>query len=112
MQTLSQLQASTEYIQLQVVATQLDGSPYNPTSDPVSIAWVPVTSPPGSIDPANAEWNTASWTTDASGNYWAGILVGPANGGVNLAVGSYVGVVRVTDDPAVPVRAGCYLTVV
>ncbi len=111
--TLTQLAASTEPIQLQVVATA-NGAPYSPASDPVSIAFVPVTSPPGSPDPTSMEWNTASWETDPGNppTYWATILVGPLNGGVNLAVGSYQVVVKVTDDPAVPVKAGAYLTIV
>jgi hypothetical protein len=110
--TLTQLQESTEFIQLQVVAQKLDGTPYNPTSDPVAIAFQPVTSPPGSPDPAPGAFNAATWTTDTAGNYWAGILVGPLNGGVSLAVGSYLVVVRVTDSPAVPVKPGAYLVVV
>jgi hypothetical protein len=110
--TLSQLATSTEYIQLQVVATQLNGAAYNPSSDPVYIAFVPITSPPSSPDPTSGEYNTAFWTTDTSGLFWAGILVGPLNGGVSLAAGSYLVCVKVTDDPAVPVKTGAYLTVV
>ena len=111
MLTLSQLATSTEYIQLQVVTTQLNGTAYNPTSDPVYIAFVPVTSPPSSPDPTSGEWNTAAWVTDTSGNYWAGILVGPLNGEVNLAVGSYLVVLKVTDSPAVPVKQAAYLMI-
>lgn len=107
--TLTQLAESTEPIQLQVVA---NGVSYAPTSDPVSIAFVPVTSPPSSPDPTSGEWNTATWQTDPGPTYWASILVGPLNGGVNLAVGSYLVVLRVTDSPAVPVKAAAYLTIV
>jgi len=109
--TLSQLAESTEFIQFQVTATNLDGAAYNPTGDSVAVAFVPVTSPASPVDPTDAEWNTASWTTDLNGNYWAGILVGPENGGVNLGAGNYIGVVRVTDNPAIPVRPGCYLII-
>lgn len=108
--TLSQLAVSTEPIQIQIAATA-NGQPYTPTSDPVSIAFVPVTSPPSSPDPTSGEWNTAYWETDAGPTYWASILVGPLNGGIPLAVGSYVVVVKVTDSPAVPVRQGCYLQI-
>ena len=111
MVTLTQLAVSTEPIQLQVVATA-DGAPYNPTADPVAVAFVPVASPPASPDPTSGEWNTASWETDPGGTYWASILVGPLNGGVALAAGSYLCVVKVTDSPAVPVKAGAYLTIV
>ena len=109
--TLSQLATSTEYIQLQVVTTQLDGTTYNPTSDPVYVAFLPITSPASSPDPSSGEYNTAFWTTDTSGNYWAGILVGPLNGGINLAAGSYQVCLKVTDSPAVPVKQAAYLVI-
>jgi len=111
--TLTQLAASTEPVQFRVQAIY-DGAAYDPTSDPVSVAFVPVTSPPTSPDPTSGEWNTASWETDAGNppTYWASILVGPANGGVNLAAGSYICVIKVTDNPAVPVKTGAYLIVV
>lgn len=110
--TLTQLAESTEFVQLQVQAT-LNGAPYNPTADSVAIAFVPITSPPTSPDPTSGEWNTAAWETDSNpATYWASILVGPLNGGVNLAVGSYVACVRVTDNPAVPVKQGCYLLII
>jgi hypothetical protein len=109
--TLTQLAVSTEPIQLQVTATS-DGLPYDPSGDPVAIAFVPVTSPPSSPDPTSMEWNTAYWETDSGPAYWASVLVGPLNGGVSLAVGTYLVVVKVTDSPAVPVKPGAYLTVV
>ena len=109
--TLTQLAVSTEPVQLQVAATQ-NGAPYNPSGDPVAVAFVPITSPPSSPDPTSMEWNTASWETDSGPTYWASVLVGPANGGVNLAAGSYLVVVKVTDNPAVPVKPGAYLTIV
>ena len=109
--TLTQLAVSTEPVQLQVAAT-LNGAPYNPTADPVAIAFVPVTSPPSSPDPTPAEWNTATWETDPGPAYWASVLVGPLNGGIPLAVGSYLVVVKVTDSPAVPVKPGAYLNIV
>lgn len=54
---------------------------------------------------------TAAWATDVSGNYWATILVGPENGGIALAAGSFVCWVRVTDSPAVPVEPGPVLLI-
>ena len=109
--TLTQLATSTEPIQLQVVATA-NGLPYSPVADSVAIAFVPVTSPPSSEDPTSGEWNAATWETDPGPTFWASILVGPLNGGVALAVGSYICVVKVTDNQAVPVKPGAYLTIV
>jgi hypothetical protein len=110
MVTLTQLAESTEPVQLQVSATS-EGLAYDPTGDPVQIAFVPVPSPPASPDPTDAEWNTAYWETDPGPAYWAGILVGPLNGGVQLEAGAYVAFVKVIDNPAVPVKPGCYLNV-
>jgi len=108
--TLTQLAVSTEPVQLRVQASS-GGSPYDPSADPVAIAFVPVTSPSSSPDPTDMEWHTASWEVDAGPVYWASILVGPLNGGVALAVGSYIVTVKVTDNPAVPVKQGCFLVV-
>jgi hypothetical protein len=108
--TLTQLAVSTEPIQFQVVATS-DGESYDPTGDPVAIAFVPITSPPSSPDPTSGEWNTAYWETDPGPVYFASILVGPLNGGIPLSVGSYLCVVKVTDNPAVPVKPGAYLII-
>jgi hypothetical protein len=113
MVTLTQLAQSTEPVQFQVTA-MLDGSPYDPTGDAVAVAFVPVTSPPSSPDPVNTEWNTATWETDSgnpSPSYWASVLVGPLNGGVSLTAGPYICYVRVTDNPAVPVKPGAYLII-
>ena len=106
--TLTQLAQSTEPVQLQVAAT-LNGAPYNPTADPVAIAFVTEASPPP--DPQAGQWNTASWETDPGPAYWASILVGPLNGGIPLAVGTYIVYIKITDNPAVPVKPGCYLTI-
>ena len=114
MVTLTQLQVSTEPIQIQIAATS-EGSVYDPSGDAVAIAFVPITSPPSSPDPTSMEWNTAYWETDSANpgsTYWASILVGPENGGIPLSVGSYLAVVKVTDSPAVPVKQGCYLQIV
>jgi hypothetical protein len=106
--TLTQLAQSTEPIQFSVQATQ-NGVPYNPTADPVFVAFAPESAPPP--DPTAGEWNTAAWETDPGPVYWITILVGPLNGGVPLAQGSYIGYWKATDNPAVPVKAGCYLII-
>lgn len=108
---LSQYAVSTEPVQFQVVAWD-DGASYNPSSDPVYVAFVPVTG--SNPSPAGATWNTASWEVDAGNpqaSYWASILVGPLNGGIVLTAGTYLCFVKVTDNPAVPVKAGAYLTI-
>jgi hypothetical protein len=108
--TLTQLAESTEPVQFQIEAIA-NGTPYNPTADSVAVAFVPVTNPPSSPDPVSGEWNTASWETDPGPVYWVSILVGPLNGGVPLAAGSYIAYVKITDNPAVPVKPGCYLII-
>ena len=89
---------STQYVQLPVTAT-LDGAPYNPAGDPVSFAFTPV-----GRKPAAGDWNGGTWVTLPSGAYMAQILVGPANFGIALPVGSYQIWLRVTDNPEVPVQ--------
>jgi hypothetical protein len=91
---------STQYIQIPVTAT-LNGSPYNPTADVVSFAFLPYGTNPGPAD-----WNGGTWVT-TQGGYLAQILIGPANGGVALPAGSYQIWLRITDSIEVPVqRAG------
>lgn len=107
--TLTQLAQSTEPVQLQVTAIGPSGGPYNPVADPVAIAFVTEAEPPPG--PTSGQWNTASWETDPGPVFWASILVGPLNGGVPLAVGNYIVYVKITDNPAVPVKAGCYLVI-
>lgn len=111
--TLTQLASSTEPVQFLVKATA-NGARYDPSGDPVSVAFVPATSSPAAENPASGEWNTASWEVDPGDppTYWASILVGPLNGGIALAAGTYLCVVRVTDNPAVPVKLGAYLVIV
>ena len=106
--TLSQLASSTEPVQLQVAAT-LNGAAYNPTADAVAIAFILDGQPEPA--PASASWQAATWETDPGPTFWASILVGPLNGGVNLAVGTYVVYVKVTDNPAVPIRPGAFLRI-
>lgn len=112
MVTLTQLAGSTMPIQFQVAAIDAEGNPYNPTADPVYVAFAPVTSPPAVFDPAAATWHTASWSVQA-GNpgpvYWANILPGPLNGGIPVTAGSYVAYVKITDNPAVPVLPAAYV---
>lgn len=111
MATLTMPVTSTQPVQQQIIATS-GGSPYDPSGDTVSVAFVPVPQygPPPS--PSSGQWNAATWEVDSSPTtYWASCLVGPANGGVVLAQGAYQIFVKVTDNPAVPVLAGWSLLI-
>lgn len=67
----------------------------------VAFAFLPGT------DPTSATvWQTGEWSEGR-----ARLLIGPANGGHVLAVGSYRVFVRVTDNLEVPVLRAGYLTV-
>lgn len=107
---LTQLATSTEPVQLLVEATQ-GGSQYNPSGDPVAIAILPDTSPAPAF--GSSSWNTASWEVDPGDppSYWASLLVGPLNGGLVLTAGTYVVYVKITDNPAVPIKPGAYLAI-
>jgi hypothetical protein len=110
--TLEQLAGSTEPIQFAIAAIDAEGNSYDPSADSCAVAFAAVTSPPTAFDPSTATWYTAAMETQP-GNpvpvYWVTILVGPLNGGVVLAAGSYTCYVRVTDNPAVPVKRGAWL---
>jgi len=108
--TLTQSVVSTQYVQVAVTA-MVNGAAVDPTGSAVQMAFVPVTSPPSSPDPTSGEWNAATWETDPGPAYWSQILVGPANSGLVLAIGSYVCWVKVLSSPEVPALPGCYFIV-
>lgn len=97
MNTISQSVLSTNYVQTPITITYPSG--YDPTSDPVAFAFTALSYP--TIEPVT--WYTGSWLTFPGPVYWAQCLVGPASGGVPLAIGTWQGWVKVTDSPAVPV---------
>jgi hypothetical protein len=99
---------STQYVQVPVRATS-GGLSYNPTADTVQMAFLAGWAPPGSGD-----WKTASWagTIAVNGIYSAECLIGPQNGGVSLAVGSYTAWLKITDNPQVPVFITGTLTII
>lgn len=102
---------STQPFQQQVYALS-GGSAYDPTSDPVAVAFIAVPGYGPVPSPGDSDWHTASWETDAGPAYFASILVGPANGGLVLTQGTvYQAFVKVTDNPAVPVLPGWLLQV-
>ena len=105
---LTQPATSSQYVQVQVIAT-LDGAPYDPTSDVVQAAFIPMPAYGSPPNPTSGQWQAAGWETDSGPVYWASILTGPA--GVALAAGAYRVAVQVTDSPSVPVLWGPFLTI-
>lgn len=102
MNTISQSVLSTNFIQVPV--TIQSPSSYDPSGDVLAFAFMPYTYPV--TEPGSGDWHTApcSWAVFAGPAYWAQCLVGPANGGVSLAIGKWAGWVRITDSEAVPVE--------
>jgi hypothetical protein len=99
----------TRYVAIPVSATGTTGLPIDPTGDTVQFAFMPT--PPGT-SPGNGDWRAGSWASTSSGGYLAQCLVGPANGGVALATGTYQIWLKVTDSPEIPVVTVDYLQVV
>lgn len=91
---------STEYVKVPVVARE-SGSIVDPTAEDVEMAFVD-----RDTEPAEADWRTAEWETDATVSptrYIARCLVGPDGTGV-VAAGSYRPWVRIGGPyPEVPV---------
>lgn len=111
MPVLQQLATSTMYFYQQVVATLITtGASYDPTADTVQMSFQPQPSFGPPADPSS--WSPAFWTTGPGSTYFATILVGPANGGLVLPVGSYVAVVKITDSPEIPALFGWGLQIV
>jgi hypothetical protein len=109
MPTLTQLATSTLYVWQEILSTDLSGNPLNPTSDPAYLAFVPQPPYGPPPNPSAGQLNPAIWRTSTSGTatlYWAGVLVGPANGGVVLTQGAYIIGFKAVDSPEVPVLWG------
>lgn len=99
---------STRYCQVRVLATNTDGTPYNPTGDTVKMAFMP--KPPDNV-PGTGDWHIGSWAVIGNGAYFAQTLVGPANGGVPLTEGVYTVWVQVEDNPEIPTEPVGELTI-
>ena len=99
MNTISQSSLSTNYVQIPITIQSPDD--YVPTSDTVEFAYTPLTYP--ITQPTDEDWVTGSWLTFAGPTYWAQCLVGPANDGVSLDIGTYTGFIKIVDSEAVPV---------
>ncbi len=115
MPTITQLATSTLYVWQEIISTDLSGNALNPTGDAAYLAFVPQPQYGPPPNPTSGQLNPAIWKTSTSGGntlYWAGVLVGSANGGVALAAGAYVIGFKAVDSPEVPVLWGWNLLVV
>jgi hypothetical protein len=93
-------QLATMYVFVPVAATR-SGLPYNPTGDPVQMAFMPT----ATQVPANTDWVSASWDTDTASvlyPYSVKCLVGPS-GVINPGIGRYIMYLKITDNPETPV---------
>jgi len=81
---------STQPVQALITVQSPDGE--DPTGYPVQWAFPPLTEP----QTQPAEWYEGSWVTFPGPAYWTECSVGPANGGVSLAVGSYQSRIMIT----------------
>jgi hypothetical protein len=99
---------STEYVLVPVSATKA-GVPYNPTSDTVQFAFMPI----ATQVPQVSDWVAGAWDTDTSNvlyPYSAKCLVGPS-GTITLGIASYVIYLKITDNPEIPVLIGGQLQI-
>jgi hypothetical protein len=87
---------STEQVAVDITA-MTGGESSNPTSSTVQFAFIN-----GPSNPQSDDWKTGSWAS-VNAPYIAEILVGPDNGGLALATGSYMIWVKIIATPQVPV---------
>ena len=99
---------STRYCQVRVLATNPDGTAYNPTGDTVRMAFM--AKPPDTV-PGAGDWHNGSWSVAGNNAYFAQVLVGPANGGVALTEGVYSVWLQVVDNPEEPTEPVGELTI-
>lgn len=93
----------TEYL-VYPVAFVIGGVAQNPTGDPVAFAFMPN---PANANPGVSDWHNGTWVTSGTGTYFAQILVGPANGGIQPAptgTGLWNVWIKITDSPEIPIR--------
>lgn len=92
--------ASTEYVKVQIEPPV----GVNPATDPVAFCFATLPELPGT-----PTWYTGSWQTITNpagdADYFARCLIGPSsNPLVQLGAGRYYVFVKVTDNPAIPVK--------
>ena len=88
--------ASCPYTRTDVSCTLPDGTVVNPSSFPVSFAFLDA----GAVPTAGTTWTLGSWDESGAG-FTARILVGPANlnGQVTLSAGDYNAFVKIAASP-------------
>jgi len=105
---LSIYAVSTQYVEVPIS----NDNGINPTSDVVQFAFlgpyntVPIANtavPTSSTTYYTGLWPSMSPVSNMPNTYNAAILVGPNGGAVTLTTGSYLVVVKVTDNPEVPI---------
>ena len=92
---------SLEYVFVPVTVTALNGAAYNPTSDPVQMAFMSQ----ATQVPQSGDWVTAAWASSVTNilqPYSAYCLVGPG-GTIQLGIGTYIVYVKITDATEIPV---------
>jgi hypothetical protein len=96
---------STEFVWVGPISPSLGGTPYDPSADPVQMAFT--------LDDAEpTEWYTAAWAASGSTSWAIKCLVGPDGGVVTLEPGSYTVFWTAVDNPETPVkRADGILTI-
>lgn len=107
--TIAISRLSLQYVGVPVKAVLTTGVAFDPTADPVYMAFMPqATQVPGVSD-----WKTAIWAARSSDiifPYAALCLVGPG-GTADPGLGTYVMYLKVTDDPEIPVLITGQLTI-
>lgn len=98
--TISQSSLSTNEAQVPIGIQAPDG--YDPTASTVQFAFTQYTYPV--TQPGDGDWHDGIWVTFPGPVYWGQVTIGPANGGVALAIGTWSGWTKVIDNPAVPVE--------
>lgn len=100
---------SLQYVGVPVKPLLLTGQPFNPTADPVAMAFMPT----AYQVPVLSDWKTAVWAVRSSNvlePYAAACLVGPG-GTIQLGIGTYIIYLKVTDNPEIPVLTGGQLQI-
>ena len=100
---------SLQYVGVPVKPLLLNGEPFNPTADPVAMAFMPT----AYQVPGPSDWNTAIWAVRSSNviePYAAACLVGPG-GTIELGIGTYIIYLKITDNPEIPVQTAGQLQI-
>ncbi len=106
MPVLTIYSSSTQYVLVPVVF-EVDGAAADPTADTVQMAFIT----PGT-DPISGDFKSATWENTGTDTYAARCLVGPSGGATTLSAGSWSVVVRITDNPEIPVLDAGFIRVI